>query len=107
MLGISNASNGGTILDDRTLEKFRAFEVGVADIIRSDGIYKTGGANIPTQIGFDRRAKRFVIETDTLHCTPDITNTNINMVLWWQVITKNPTKDFNIVSKLVTIYYIT
>ena len=81
-----------------SLERFQAFKVDRADVTSSNSILKRGRADTPPQIGFNRRAKRLVIETDTIHCTPTITNANINVVLWWQVITENPAKNFNIVN---------
>ena len=54
----------------------------------------------PPQIGFNRWVNRLVIETDTIHCTPAITNANTNVVLRWQIITENPAKNFNIINEL-------
>ena len=89
-----------TIFDYGSLERFQAFKVDRADVTSSNGIHKRGRADTPLSIGFNRRAKRLVIEIDTIHCTLAITNANINVVLWWQIITENPAKNFNIINEL-------
>ena len=77
----------------------RRFKVDRVDVTSSNGIHKRGRADTP-QIGFNRWPKRLVIETDTIHCTPAIMNANINVVLWWQVITESPAKNFNVINEL-------